>query len=275
MAIITTYAELLTEVANTLTRSNLTSEIPQFVQFAENKLFRTLNLRAEETALSVDIVGGLARVSTGFKKLKFGYYNAAPVSVLTWVPLTTLYTENPVRSVVTTPNLISREGSNFIFGPVATAATAGLKGVYYKKPIASRTALATDNTGDPDGSTGVIVGMTDTADYFIGQSVTVSAGFPSTTDGYKILAKTSTTMTLDTLSTSAETNVTVLALANFYITDAPEALLYGALLEAVPFIKDDPRIQVWQHFYDTAVRSLETEDDNAETTDGPITQRPA
>lgn len=157
-----------------------------------------------------------------------------------------------------------------MFGPASSDGT--LKGIYYKKPRAASTAIATDAAGDPDGSTAVIIGMTDTADFFVGDRVTVSAGFPSTTDGYKILAKTSTTVTLDTLSTSAETNVTVTALANFYITDAPEVLLYGALLEAVPLIKDDSRIPVWKEFFRDAIQTLKDEDENAETSGGQLYQ---
>ncbi len=273
MAIITTYATLLTEIANTLTRDDLTSSIPLFVQSAENKLFRTLNLRAEETVLAVTVANGTGRVPTGFKSLKIGYVPDNPVQVLTWTPLNELYARFPVRSGAAVPCVISREGPHFVFGSYPKDFT--LTGYYYKKSTASRTALATDNTGDPDGSTAVIVGMTDTADFFVGDSVTVSAGFPSTTDGYKILSKTSTSVTLDTLSTSAETNVTVLALANFYITDAPEALLYGALLEAVPFIKDDPRIAVWKGFFADVIQTLKDENDNAEVSGGPIIQRPS
>ena len=70
-------------------------------------------------------------------------------------------------------------------------------------------STATDNTGDTDGSTEVITGMTDTSDFFLGQYVTVSAGFPSATTPYKILALTSTTMSLNTDSTSVQSNVTV------------------------------------------------------------------
>ena len=259
-------------MANTLARDDLTAEVPQFVQFAENKLYRKLNLRAEETALSVDVVSGVARVPTGFKKLKSAYYNSAPISILNWVSLDELYRQYPTRSVVTTPCLISREGPNFVFGPVATAGTAVLKGIYYKKPRASRTAIATDVTGDPDGATAVIPGLADTSDFLVGDSVTVSAGFPSTTDGYKILAKATTTLTLDTVSTSAETDVTVTALANFYITDAPEALLYGALLEAVPLIGDDSRIPIWKDFFKDAIQTLEDEDETAETSAGQLFQ---
>jgi hypothetical protein len=70
-------------------------------------------------------------------------------------------------------------------------------------------STATDNTGDTDGSTAVITGMTDTSDFSIGHYVTVSAGFLSASTPYKIIAKTSTTITLDTNSNSSQSNVTV------------------------------------------------------------------
>ena len=46
-----------------------------------------------------------------------------------------------------------------------------------------------------------------------------------------------------------------------WITDyAPNLLLYAALLEATPFIKNDERIPVWQAAYDRAAQSLNGED---------------
>lgn len=175
-----------------------------FIQFAENKLYRTLNLRNEETALSVDVSSGLAAVPTDFKKLKFVYYNSSPISPLTWVPLTKLYEEYPVRSSTSTPCLISREGANFVFGPVATDGTGVLKGVYYAKQDPLRTT-------DP----------------------------------------------------------------SWYVTNAPEVLLYASLLEAKPFIMDDERIPVWQTFLRDAIQTLKEENKNAETSGGPISQRAA
>jgi hypothetical protein len=68
---------------------------------------------------------------------------------------------------------------------------------------------ATDSTGDTDGSTAVIAGMTDTSDFYVGQYVTVSAGMPSATTPYLIIAISDTTITLNTNSTSAESSVTV------------------------------------------------------------------
>lgn len=43
---------------------------------------------------------------------------------------------------------------------------------------------------------------------------------------------------------------------NWLITNAPDAYLYGTLLEAAPYLKDDPRIGVWQSLFSTSVQSL-------------------
>lgn len=47
---------------------------------------------------------------------------------------------------------------------------------------------------------------------------------------------------------------------NWLTNYAPNALLYGTLLEATPFLKNDERIPVWQGFYEMAVASLNQED---------------
>jgi len=41
---------------------------------------------------------------------------------------------------------------------------------------------------------------------------------------------------------------------------APDALLYAALLEAQPFLKQDDRIPTWQGMYDRAVQALSGDD---------------
>jgi hypothetical protein len=46
-----------------------------------------------------------------------------------------------------------------------------------------------------------------------------------------------------------------------WLTDfAPQLLLYGTLLEATPFLKNDERIPVWQSMYDRAAAMLNGED---------------
>lgn len=200
MAVITNYATLQTEIANTLSRDDLTAEIPQFIQFCENKLHRTLHLRNEETALSLNIASGVATVPTDFKRLKHAYYLDGNIAhKLEWTPIDNLYNKYADRSDTGIPKAMSREAGNFVFGRVATDGTAVLRGVYYAKQDPLRT---TDNS--------------------------------------------------------------------WYVTNAPEVLLYGSLLEAVPFIKDDSRIAIWQNYYTQAVQTLMDENDDAEVSGGQL-----
>ena|SRR5688572_26200616 len=43
------------------------------------------------------------------------------------------------------------------------------------------------------------------------------------------------------------------AVAHFLIVNAPDLLLYGALLEAEPFLKNDARVALWKGAYDVAL----------------------
>ena len=47
---------------------------------------------------------------------------------------------------------------------------------------------------------------------------------------------------------------------NWLTEYAPQLLLYGTLLEATPFLKNDERIPVWQSMYDRAAAMLNGED---------------
>ena len=47
---------------------------------------------------------------------------------------------------------------------------------------------------------------------------------------------------------------------NWLTEYAPNLLLYGCLMEATPFVKDDERIQLWQSYYDRALAALNGED---------------
>ena len=48
--------------------------------------------------------------------------------------------------------------------------------------------------------------------------------------------------------------------SNWLTTNAPDVLLYGALLEAEPFIKNDERIGLWLNAYNGAVRKIQDAD---------------
>lgn len=47
---------------------------------------------------------------------------------------------------------------------------------------------------------------------------------------------------------------------NWFTQYAPQALLYGSLLQAMPYLKNDARIPVWKAEYDEIVRVLKGED---------------
>lgn len=47
---------------------------------------------------------------------------------------------------------------------------------------------------------------------------------------------------------------------NWFTVYAPQALLYGSLLQAMPFLKNDDRIPMWQQQYTAIMQTLKTED---------------
>jgi hypothetical protein len=58
--------------------------------------------------------------------------------------------------------------------------------------------------------------------------------------------------------------------SNVFMANAPDALLYGALVEAEPYLMNDARIQVWSSFYANAVTALNTSDENSEYSGIPL-----
>ena len=55
--------------------------------------------------------------------------------------------------------------------------------------------------------------------------------------------------------------ISIINQTNWLTNYAPDALLYGTLLEAVPFLKDDERVPVWQQYFDRALKSINDQDD--------------
>ena len=47
---------------------------------------------------------------------------------------------------------------------------------------------------------------------------------------------------------------------NWFTVYAPQALLYGSLLQAMPYLKNDERIPMWQQQYDLIINTLKQED---------------
>jgi hypothetical protein len=48
--------------------------------------------------------------------------------------------------------------------------------------------------------------------------------------------------------------------SNWFTQYAPQALLYGSLLQAMPFLKNDERMAMWQSQYSQIMEVLKVED---------------
>ena len=59
------------------------------------------------------------------------------------------------------------------------------------------------------------------------------------------------------------------AASHFLIVNAPDLCLYGALLEAVPFLKNDERVALWSTMYEAAVEAYRSREDFEEDSGSP------
>lgn len=143
MAAITDFATLKTEVAAWLNRSDLTNEVPGFIQLGEFRVYRDLRVRQMEAALSAAISSGVLAVPTGYLEMKFAYINGSPMQKLQRKDAEWIYYNYPTRSADGTPRFFAREATNFIFGPYPDSGYT-VKGVYYKK----LDALSVSNTSN-------------------------------------------------------------------------------------------------------------------------------
>lgn len=61
--------------------------------------------------------------------------------------------------------------------------------------------------------------------------------------------------------------------SNWLLTKAPDIYLYGALMEAAPYLDDDARIQVWGGLLEQSMNALQIESDRAKTGSSSIRMR--
>jgi hypothetical protein len=50
---------------------------------------------------------------------------------------------------------------------------------------------------------------------------------------------------------------------NWLLASSPDAYLYGSLMQAAPYLKDDERVAVWGSLYNTAIESIKFADQSA------------
>jgi len=63
--------------------------------------------------------------------------------------------------------------------------------------------------------------------------------------------------------------------SNWFTDNAPDLLLYGSLLEAESFIRDDPRLATWKALYDLAFKAVRDEELRQKSSGGSLATRVA
>lgn len=61
--------------------------------------------------------------------------------------------------------------------------------------------------------------------------------------------------------------------SNAFLANCPDALLYGSLIEAEPYLMNDARVELWTNLYRAAVTQLSDSDDDAEYSGVPLSMK--
>lgn len=136
-----TYAGLLSSIAGTLHRNDLTSVIPDFVTLADSRINNDLRHRSMETSQASTIASGVIAVPTNYVEMKDAYISSTtPYNNLDRKTAEWIYEKYPYRSPDKMPQFIAREGGNFIFGPFPDSNYV-VTLVYYNKFTALSSAV--------------------------------------------------------------------------------------------------------------------------------------
>lgn len=87
---------------------------------------------------------------------------------------------------------------------------------------------------------------------------------------FKFAPAPDTDYTLEILYYAAPEYLTDLNPSNVFLAQCPDLLLYGALIEAEPYLMNDARIQLWAGMYDRGLATLNAADDQSEYSGVPL-----
>ena len=198
-----TYSDLKTSIAGYLARSDLTSQIPDFITFAENRLRRELRIRQMLKSVTTATVSGDSTVElpSDFIEIRDFVALTNPIQPLSYSSPSAL-SNDPRASEVGVPKSYTILANDFLLSPPPDGVYT-LRMLYYAAPAY--------------------------------------------------------------LSSSNATNV--------FLTTAPDALLYAALIEAEPYLMNDARINTWGTMYDRAISSLAKSDQEGQYSGVPLAMK--
>jgi hypothetical protein len=196
----TTYSELKTSIASYLGRSDLTTQIPDFITLAETRLQRELRTRPMLKSATATMTGGDNTVGlpTDFLEMRDLYIQGNPRQPVSFMS-PSAFTRNARAEESGKCIDYTILGAEMAFAPIPDTAYV-LEMLYYYKP----TVLSDANS------------------------------------------------------------------SNVFLANYPDALLYGALAQAEPFLMNDARIATWAGLYDSAIQLIITSDDSSEYNGVPL-----
>lgn len=197
---IASYSELQTAVASYLARTDLTSQITDFIRFAELRLRRELRIRQMLKSVTTTTTSGDSTVELPSDFLE-------------------------IRDFVVSTN--------------------PLQPLTYSSPSAFSRNARTTESGKP-------------LDYTILANEFQLAPIPDSAYTVKLLYYAAPTFLSDSNTSNA------------FVANAPDALLYAALIEAEPFLMNDARINTWGTMYDRAISTLTKSDESSQYSGVPL-----
>lgn len=196
----TSYSDLQTAIAGYLARSDLTSQIPDFIRLCEVRLRRDLRIRQMLKSVTTATVASdeTVELPSDFLEVRDLVVVGNPVQPLNYL----------------SPSLFNRN---------ARAADAG-------KPL-DYTILANDFQLAP---------------------------IPDGVYTIKMLYFAAPTFLSDTNTSNA------------FLANCPDLMLYGSLIEAEPYLFNDPRLQTWVTMFNRGLSSLTTSDQQGQYSGVPL-----
>jgi hypothetical protein len=195
-----TYSDLQTTVANYLGRSDLTSQIPDFINLAELRLSRDVRTRRMLKTVTTTMVVADPTIGlpTDFLSIRDVFIQGTPRTVLSYIS-PAIFSSNSRADEVGLPVFYTMRGNELELAPKPDS-TYVVQMLYYSKPTE--------------------------------------------------------------LSSTTSTNE--------FLANYPDALLYATLLEAEPYLMNDPRTQTWSSLYNQSITRINTSDEESEFSGVPL-----
>lgn len=196
----TSYSDLQTTIAGYLARTDLTTQIPDFIRLAETRLRRDLRIRQMLKSVTTATVAADSTVElpSDFLEVRDFVVVGNPVQPLNYFS-PSAFNRNTRTWEIGKPNSYTVLANDFQLSPVPDAVYT-VQLFYFAAP----TFLSDSNT------------------------------------------------------------------SNVFLANTPDALLYGALLEATPYLMDDARINTWGTMFDRAMASITRSDEQGQYSGVPL-----